>query len=99
MEGTMSARYLTILSCLFIALGADAGFAQTPAPASQDAPDYRRGFTDGCLHATEGMMRNETRFNTDMLYHAGWQKGFQNCYPHQTINTNGDPNGPLKNLF
>lgn len=64
------------------------------------APDYRSGLADGCLHATNGMRRNETRFEADALYHAGWQKGFDNCYPHQTIHSNGDPNGPMgKNLY
>jgi hypothetical protein len=51
------------------------------------------------MHATAGQPRNEARFKTDASYHVGWTTGFSRCYSHLTINTNGDPNGPLKNIF
>ena len=91
----------------FVGMTSVPGLAQTapvPAAVKVTAPDkstdnYRNGFRDGCEHATMGNIRNEFRFNKDFDYHEGWVAGYKSCYPHQTINTNNDPNGPLKGLF
>ena len=72
---------------------------QPPAKVDKKSSDYRDGFSDGCEHATSGATRDERRFLTNVAYHGGWIAGFQNCYSHMTINTNGDPNGPFKNPF
>jgi hypothetical protein len=70
-----------------------------PSQPDKKSDDYRNGFSDGCMHATSGNLRNEPRYATNVSYHAGWDVGFKSCYSHNTINTNGDPNGPLKGLF
>ncbi len=91
-----------IILLALISMCSGAVLAQTvqrPSQPNRTSGDYRSGFTDGCLHATTGQPQNETRFNTDIAYHEGWVTGFKNCYPHQTLNTNNDPNGPLKGLF
>lgn len=97
-------RSLVFTTCM-IFLGATAiTVAQVPAvpaPVQPDrkSPDYRTGMNDGCMHATFGQPRNEARYQGDTSYRMGWDVGFRNCYPHQTINTNGDPNGPMRNVF
>ena len=60
------------------------------------SPDYRSGMNDGCMRATTGLPRNEARYQSNASYHLGWKVGFANCYPHQTLNTTNNPNGPLQ---
>ena len=89
----------------FLTFGANLCAAQTaPAPVLPQ-PDtksdvYRSGFMDGCLHATQGQRRNDARYETDAAYHAGWHQGNINCHAQlDTLQSKGDPNGPMKNLF
>jgi hypothetical protein len=98
----MKAHRLSAALCMLIAIVPGAARAQSVPPASTPDPrsgDFHTGYADGCMHATSGLPRNETRFKTNAAYHLGWTTGFSRCYDHQTINTNGDPNGPLKNIF
>ncbi len=88
---------LTLITMCFGAVSAQV--APQPSQPEKTSGDYRSGFMDGCMHATTGLPQNGTRFNADVAYHEGWTTGFKNCYPHQTLNTNNDPNGPLKGLF
>lgn len=93
---------LSIVLCTLIAIvpeAAQAQIAANPSQSNDKSPDFHTGYADGCMHATSGLPRNEWRFKTDAAYHLGWTTGFSRCYDHQTINTNGDPNGPLKNIF
>lgn len=70
-----------------------------PIDIDKNSDAYRGGFSEGCEYATFGNTRNESRFRNDFNYHEGWVAGHKRCYAHQTINTNNDPNGPLKGLF
>lgn len=92
-------RNLPVAALVAVAVMQGNAFAQTPPQLDKKSPDFRVGYNDGCEHATTGNTRNETRFLTNASYHNGWIAGFDSCYMHNTIQTNGDPNGPLKNLF
>jgi len=93
---------LSIVCCILIVIvpgAAQAQVAAYPSQSNDKSPGFHMGYADGCMHATSGLPRNETRFKTDAAYNLGWTTGFSRCYDHQTINTNGDPNGPMKNIF
>lgn len=92
-----------VLSLVFIAMSGTAGVSQvtegvttTPIAPDRNSRAYRAGFSEGCEHATVGNTRNETRFGSDFNYHEGWVAGYHSCYSHNSLNTNNDPNGPLK---
>lgn len=100
----MADRHSVIVLAALFSLVSSVALAQTPSSPAAPQPEkksseFQTGYTDGCIHATSGGTRNETLFKTDVSYHSGWIAGFSSCYSHLTINTNGDPNGPLKNIF
>lgn len=70
-----------------------------PVAPDRNSDAYRNGFSEGCEHATLGNTRNEVRFGKDLNFHDGWIAGYKSCYSHSSLNTNNDPNGPLKGLF
>jgi hypothetical protein len=98
----MFASRFAVALCVLptILMGAAVAQNQPPtAPPDKNSADYHVGHADGCMHATSGLPRNENRYKTNVEYRLGWETGFKECYDHQTINTNGDPNGPMKNVF
>ena len=94
--------FVTVLLAL-LSFDAAVCAAQTaPVPLQPDTKSagYHSGFVDGCLHATSGDRRNDARYETDAAYHAGWHQGNINCHVQlDTLQSKGDPNGPLKNIF
>jgi len=100
-----SAMRVRLLLLMFVFSASSAWAADAPAAttvnvqADRTSPDFREGLSEGCEHASFGMTRNEPRFKTNINYHEGWVAGYKSCYAHATINTNGDPNGPMKNVF
>lgn len=103
---SMTVRWIVIISLCFAANVCAAaspaqGFPQGPIPESElKSAEYRLGYRDGCLHATDGLLRNDARFATDTAFRDGWFKGNANCHPQlDMMQTKGDPNGPMKNLF
>jgi hypothetical protein len=58
------------------------------------SPDFRAGYSDGCSSASmqganareSGFTRDESAYQANKAYHAGWSSGFGAC--RQTQNTN-----------
>jgi hypothetical protein len=66
------------------------GIGCSTAPAQPDEPQvnlsgypppFRDGYADGCDSARRvvGTTRDETRFESDSMYAAGWRDGFDIC--------------------
>jgi len=99
----MPDRFFVAVFAALLSFGANvsaAQTAQTPSQLDTKSAGYHSGFVDGCLHATSGDRRNDVRYETDAAYHAGWHQGNINCHVQlDTLQSKGDPNGPLKNIF
>lgn len=63
------------------------GLLQSDADrAMQKTPNYRAGYDDGCAAASttganprEQPYRDDTLYDSDKAYHAGWGSGFATC--------------------
>jgi hypothetical protein len=58
--------------------------------ALRQSPSFKDGYDDGCSAATtqgssyrEVPFRDETLYNSDSVYRAGWANGYQTCNPLQ----------------
>ena len=69
-----------------------------PLPESKlNSAEYRSGHQEGCPHATNGLLRN---FTSDTAHRDEWFKGNADCHPQlDALQSKGDPNRQLKNLF
>jgi hypothetical protein len=60
--------------------------------AMRNSPDYKSGYSDGCASAgarganmrDSGRMRDEQAYQTDRVYSAGWDTGFNTCRGYQS---------------
>lgn len=78
---------------LIVCLGAALAGGCVFFPSAKDrelrrSPSFREGYSDGCAAATtpssnyrEEPHRDETLYQSDKAYRAGWANGFQTCRP------------------
>jgi len=77
------------LVVLAASLAAGCVFFSSPRDrAIRRSPSFKDGYSDGCAAAAaqgsnfrEGPLRDETLYNTDSVYRAGWANGYQSCSP------------------
>lgn len=82
--------------CIFFSTRADQALRRTP--------NFKDGYADGCASAQEqgadyrgNPVRDETLYNTDKVYRAGWASGYQTCRPldrRQNATPGDSPIGP-----
>jgi hypothetical protein len=65
-------------------------FPDAKDKAMRNTPAFQDGYSDGCAAASapaanfrEGPYRDETLYDTDSTYRAGWANGYQTCRPIQ----------------
>jgi hypothetical protein len=94
----MAPRRFAVLAAALFLLGG-CGLFESPADrAMQKTPNYKAGYADGCASAdaqgTDMRHGNEVRddslFDSDKAYRAGWHTGFSAC--RSTVNRGGNGN-------
>lgn len=75
-------------ACLFVAVMPIIGCSTAPNQSDKSQvnlsgypPAFRDGYADGCDSARRaiGTTRDDSRFQTDSMYAAGWRDGFDIC--------------------
>jgi len=78
-------RVLAIVSAASVAFGC-VFFTSPQDRALRKTPSFKDGYADGCAAATtqganfrEGPEKDDTLYDSDKVYRAGWANGYQTC--------------------
>lgn len=70
--------------------------------AGKETPGFKAGYSDGCASATvqdtnyrTDTIRDDSAYQTDKHYRAGWNSGFHNCSTNITHNPAIPGSGPI----
>lgn len=77
--------------CIFFPSARDRALRKTPS--------FKEGYSDGCAAATtqssnyrEGPYKDQTLYQSDAAYRAGWGNGYQTCRAPQDLGRMPDQN-------
>ena len=77
-------------------------FPSTRQRAEKNSPSFRNGYSDGCASAgarsanyREPLVRDESAYQSDKAYRAGWASGLYNCRTATTANPSAPGVGPI----